>query len=207
MDHKYRPLPCLPNVILCTGAKTEFSSPPVQRSTGFGELAAQAHIVSFLHRLAFKLFSENNWCRWRTKVGMIRPLYGVQGQEWQQRSGVGRKNSGIIKEESGMGWEDEHGLRPTIHYQRSWAHCLPWTAGVASRVFRGYVRDVQLINDSSFYHVILFSVCENERWPFSPLDEESRLRKFTLKSGSSSLLGFLASQVSNDHNGKHWELN
>lgn len=101
-----------------------------------------------------------------------------------------------------VGWKDEHGHHPTLYYQRSWAHCATWRAGVASRVFSFQVRDVHFINDSPFYHVILFTMGEDQRWPFSPLDDKSGLWKFTLKSNSGSFLGFLVAQVSSDHDGK-----
>lgn len=112
--------------------------------------------------------------------------------------GERRWSSGRMK----VGWEDAHGLHPTLHYQRSWAHCATWAAGVASCIFSCQVRDLHFINDSSFYHEILFSMCEDQRWPFSPLNEESRLWKFTLKSDSGSLLSFLIAKVSSDNDGK-----
>lgn len=104
VDHKCSPPPCLPNVVLGTGAKTEFSSPPLQGSTNFGELTAQAHTVPFFHRLVFQLFRENNWGGWRTKGETITLWHGVWGQEWQRERVVRRKRNGLMK---GWKWDEK----------------------------------------------------------------------------------------------------
>lgn len=169
----------------------------------------QGYSVPLISRLVFKLFCENNrgsW--WITRNNQMFINSKRSGMAMKKCNEI--KTSGLRNEMKDLMAEEDmrrrHGLHPTIYYKRGWAYRVLWTAWVASCVSRSQIEDLQLITESCLFHLVLFSTSQDLSFPL-PLDGESRLRKLTVQSDTTSLFSLLAVQVSNDYDWKNWGLN